>query len=71
MAANQLSKEIKLLSQEQKNQCEVQQQNDVLDSILYFEKEYGIVFPENNQKQEAVTPPPTLNAKCLMLSRMG
>jgi len=59
MAANQLSKEIKLLAQEQKNQSEVQQQNDVLDSILYFEEEYGIVFPENNPKQEAVTPPPT------------
>jgi len=71
MAANQLSKEIKLLAQEQKNQSEVQQQNDVLDSILYFEKEYGIVFPENNPKQEAVTPPPTLNAKSLMLRRMG
>jgi len=41
------------------------------DSILYFEKEYGIVFPENNPKQEAVTPPPTLNAKSLMLRRMG
>jgi len=59
MAANQLSKEIKLLAKEQENQCEVQQQNDVLDSILYFEKEYGIVFHENNPKQEAVTPPPT------------
>jgi hypothetical protein len=59
MAANQLSKDIKLLAQEQKIQSEVQQQNDVLDSILYFMKEYGIVFPENNPKQEAVTPPPT------------
>jgi len=34
MAANQLSKEIKLLAQEPKNQSKVQQQNDVLDSIL-------------------------------------
>jgi len=71
MAANQLSMEIKLKAQEQKIQSEVQQQNDVLDSILYFEKVYGIVFPENNPKQEAVAPPPTKNAKSLMLRRMG